>query len=133
MKKSYTRIAEHFSTDSDSIREYEYQTGRFTRSVFALSDNEYWAGSKPKDSDGLLYDWKPVISQYDGSTLWMCKSDAQEDPVSGRGGANRGQGRKPLSPDSNSVIATLRMTPEQQVKLNSLGGALWVREKIDQA
>lgn len=48
-----------------------------------------------------------------------------------RGGPNRGQGRKPLSSDTASVVVTLRMTPSQRDKLKLLGGGKWVREQVD--
>lgn len=75
-KRSYTLIAEHFGTDSDYVRDNEYQHGRYSKPIYSLSDNEYWAAgaTKPRDPDGLLTDWKKVISQYDGkSILWVCK------------------------------------------------------------
>jgi hypothetical protein len=46
---------------------------------------------------------------------------------------NRGQGRKRLSADDDTVTVSLRMTPTQREKLALLGGAPWVREKIDRA
>lgn len=51
----------------------------------------------------------------------------------GRGGAGRGQGRKPLKEGLETVGLTIRMTTEQRSKLQRLGGAPWVRKKIDQA
>lgn len=50
-----------------------------------------------------------------------------------RGGAGRGQGRKPLSPDDPTVGVTLKMTTTQREKLSRLGGAPWVRDRIDKA
>jgi hypothetical protein len=50
-----------------------------------------------------------------------------------RGGAGRGQGRKPLDPEHPTVGVTIRMTSPQKEKLNRLGGGPWVRERIDQA
>jgi len=49
------------------------------------------------------------------------------------GGAGRGQGRKPLSPDLQSVIVSIRMTTAQRDKLADLGGSAWVRRRIDLA
>lgn len=75
-KSGYTLIAEHFGTDNESIKDYVYQTGRFNKPVYALSDNEYWAGGKikPVDSEGILVDWIKVISSFDNdSILWVCK------------------------------------------------------------
>lgn len=48
-----------------------------------------------------------------------------------RGGAGRGQGRKPVKQGEETVTVSLRMTPEQRAKLARLGGAEWVRARID--
>lgn len=53
--------------------------------------------------------------------------------VSSRGGAGRGQGRKPLSKEEPTVVVTVKMTDTQREKLSRLGGAAWVRRKIDLA
>jgi hypothetical protein len=50
-----------------------------------------------------------------------------------RGGAGRGQGRKPLEAGNATVVATLKMTTTQKEKLGRLGGAPWVRGRIDKA
>ena len=50
-----------------------------------------------------------------------------------RGGPGRGQGRKPVKQGEETVTFSLRMTPEQRAKLARLGGAEWVRGKIDKA
>ena len=47
-----------------------------------------------------------------------------------RGGPGRGQGRKPLD-DIPSVIVPIRMKRSQKEKLARIGGAQWVRDKID--
>ena len=52
------------------------------------------------------------------------------DTTSSRGGAGRGQGRKPLSDDGAKAYKLL-LTDEQRAKLASLGNAAWVREQID--
>ncbi len=49
------------------------------------------------------------------------------------GGSGRGQGRKPLDTSSPTVTVTLKMTDNQRGKLARLGGAPWVRTKIDKA
>lgn len=46
---------------------------------------------------------------------------------------DRGQGRKPLVADEQTVTVSLRMTPALREKLARLGGAPWVRSKIDKA
>ena len=50
-----------------------------------------------------------------------------------RGGAGRGQGRKPLEAGNPTVVMTVKMTTTQREKLDRLGGAPWVRERIDKA
>jgi len=52
--------------------------------------------------------------------------------IVGRGGAGRGQGRKPETPGVPMVPVTLKMLPKQKEKLSRLGGAPWVRKKIDE-
>lgn len=42
-------------------------------------------------------------------------------------------GRKPLSPDQQTVVVTLRMRTEQRERLRLLGGPAWVRQQIDEA
>lgn len=49
------------------------------------------------------------------------------------GGPGRGQGRKPLAEGEQTVMFALRMTVAQREKLALLGGAEWVRGKIDKA
>lgn len=50
-----------------------------------------------------------------------------------RGGPGRGQGRKPVKTGEETVTVSLRMTVSQRDKLSRLGGAEWVRRKIDRA
>lgn len=50
-----------------------------------------------------------------------------------RGGPNRGQGRKPVKEGEPTVTVSLRMTEVQRDKLAKLGGAKWVRQKINKA
>jgi hypothetical protein len=50
-----------------------------------------------------------------------------------RGGAGRGQGRKPVKQGEETVTLSLRVTVAQREKLARLGGAEWVRGKIDRA
>jgi hypothetical protein len=51
----------------------------------------------------------------------------------GQGGPGRGQGRKPLDADGATVVFPVKMTAPQRDKLKRLGGASWVRERIDKA
>ena len=46
---------------------------------------------------------------------------------------DRGQGRKPIKAGEETVTVSLRMTPTQRDKLARLGGAAWMRERIDKA
>lgn len=57
----------------------------------------------------------------------------EEQPKKGWGGVRSGQGRKPLIGDRPLVGVTLKMSEDQRAKLQRLGGAKWVREKIDVA
>ena len=50
-----------------------------------------------------------------------------------RGGAGRGQGRKPVKQGEETVTISLRVTMAQREKLARIGGAEWVRGKIDRA
>lgn len=51
-----------------------------------------------------------------------------------RGGPGRGQGRKPLSPDGQSISLTIRLaSARQKAKLRTLGGGRWIRDQIDAA
>jgi hypothetical protein len=50
-----------------------------------------------------------------------------------RGGPNRGQGRKPVKIGEETVTVSLRMTQGQREKLTRLGGAEWVRQRVDRA
>lgn len=50
-----------------------------------------------------------------------------------RGGPGRGQGRPPVKAGEETQTVSLRMTPAQRAKLERLGGAKWVRERIDRA
>jgi hypothetical protein len=49
-----------------------------------------------------------------------------------KGGARPGAGRKPLG-EEPSVVVQIRMRPAQRDKLKRLGGAPWLRERIDKA
>ena len=56
-------------------------------------------------------------------------------PLKGRGGPGRGQGRKGLSGKVGEPAkpVSIKMTEEQHAKYLRLGGAPWVRAKIDRA
>lgn len=52
--------------------------------------------------------------------------------VTKRGGPREGAGR-PRERDEPMVPMTIKLEPAQKDKLQRLGGAPWVRKKIDQA
>lgn len=56
-----------------------------------------------------------------------------EKKLVGRGGSGRGQGRKPLAQGEAMIPVNIKLLPAQKEKLKRLGGAPWVREKIDKA
>lgn len=49
-----------------------------------------------------------------------------------RGGANRKQGRKPLTEGEKTVLVSMRLSISQRVKFKALGGGKWARAKIDE-
>lgn len=49
-----------------------------------------------------------------------------------RGGAGRGQGRKPLPENERLIVGSIRLTGAQWEKLRRLGMA-WLRRAIDRA
>lgn len=53
--------------------------------------------------------------------------------TSTKGGAGRGQGRRRIKPGEDSIVVTVRLTAGQKAKLAALGGAAWVRARIDEA
>lgn len=57
-----------------------------------------------------------------------------EHQKSSRGGAGRGQGRKPASPNGKKMKPrAIRMTDDEWAKCLRLGGSEWIRRKIKQA
>ena len=61
-------------------------------------------------------------------------STEREDEMNAqRGGPGRGQGRKPIKEGQDTVTVSLRLTAGQRDKLVLLGGAEWVRQRIDKA
>lgn len=57
----------------------------------------------------------------------------QMNKTNTHGGARPGSGRKPNPDTLPSVPVTIRMSEPQKDKLQQLGGAPWVRDKIDKA
>lgn len=52
--------------------------------------------------------------------------------ITKQGGARTGAGRKPLG-ESESVMYSMRVTPEQRAKIDAIGGAPRLRKFIDLA
>ena len=53
--------------------------------------------------------------------------------LKGRGGAGRGQGRKPKPPDEVLLTVSVRLSQAQRDKVDALGGLPWIRAKVDKA
>jgi hypothetical protein len=45
----------------------------------------------------------------------------------------RRPGRQPVPPEQKAIVGSVRMTAAQWEKFAALGGAAWLREKIDRA
>jgi len=58
---------------------------------------------------------------------------SEEEVKKGWGGARPGGGRKRISPGETTVPVMIKMTETQRAKLQRLGGAPWVRDRIDKA
>lgn len=54
-------------------------------------------------------------------------------PKNKHGGARPGSGPKPLPPGARMVNISIKAHPEQIAKLYRLGGAAWIRARIDKA
>ena len=50
-----------------------------------------------------------------------------------QGGPGRGQGRKPIKEGQETVTVSIRLTVPQRAKLERLGGAAWLRDRVDKA
>lgn len=57
----------------------------------------------------------------------MAQTHEQQQPAAKR------RGRPSLADGLETVPVTIRLTAEQRVKLAALGGAKWVRDRIDKA
>jgi predicted GIY-YIG superfamily endonuclease len=69
---------------------------------------------------------QPLYNTHHGSPI-----DKADRPK--LGGLGRGQGRKPVKVGEDTVTMSIRMTPAQREKVAQLGGAGWVRDRIDGA
>lgn len=49
-----------------------------------------------------------------------------------KGGARQGSGRKPLSANEKTVALSARVTESQRKQFIAMGGAAWLRGKIDE-
>jgi hypothetical protein len=70
------------------------------------------------------------------SLRWLNKRNknmTEEKVKNKRGGAGRGQGRKPISNLEKSVTINMRVTPTQKLIFKRRGGAKWFREMINAA
>lgn len=54
-------------------------------------------------------------------------------PTKPHGGPRPGSGRPAIKPGQETVTVSLRMTQAQRDKLEKLGGAAWLRGRIDKA
>ena len=61
--------------------------------------------------------------------IYHCKME----PKNTHGGARPGGGRKRIKPGVETVPVMVKMTVDQKAKLQRLGGASWVRARIDKA
>lgn len=59
----------------------------------------------------------------------MCSMEEKKN----HGGARTGSGRKPIGEKPLDARYIVPMTHEQREKVKALGGAAWVRRKIDAA
>lgn len=83
-----------------------------------------------------LNDLGPSIMQWKSLAdidLWNYHNSMTTKKLTGRGGPGRGQGRKPVETSNAMLPVSIKMTAEQKEKLQQLGGAPWVRDKIDRA
>lgn len=65
-------------------------------------------------------------------TAFECINEMSADTLK-RGGPGRGQGRKPIKEGHETVTVSIRLTTTQRAKLERLGGAAWLRDRIDKA
>lgn len=53
-----------------------------------------------------------------------------DEPLKGRGGPGRGQGRKSLSGGGETKVRNIRLNDEDWERFKQLGGPVWLRRKI---
>lgn len=104
-----------------------------------------WAGRATADLDrlrmanldqGLLvtagFNAAGEVVLHFGDSLSMPAETAPKS-ASKRGGAGRGQGRKPLVPGQRSVSTTVRLPETLREKYRRLGGSEWMRRALEAA
>ncbi|HHJ3076704.1 TPA: hypothetical protein ACPVZG_000494 [Vibrio parahaemolyticus] len=79
-KQGIHLIAHYLRMDYQDIKEYEYQSGRYSQKVFAI-DNKYYCPYKQKPSDGFQKNrWKRVDNipfPYSDSVLWVYEGEEE--------------------------------------------------------
>lgn len=63
----------------------------------------------------------------------MTKRSTHASKPTGHGGAREGAGRPRLQEGADTVVVSTKMSTAQRDKLQRLGGAPWIRERIDKA
>ena len=89
-------------------------------------------GRTTKQENGLQAASAVVLGRMTKEEAAAIAADLQAAPKRTRGGAGRGQGRKPIQQGEDTVTVSLRMTTGQRAKLATLGGATWVRQQIEE-
>lgn len=100
-----------------------------------------WAGRATADLDRLRMTHPAqallVTAGFSGEGgVVLCVGDTLLPPAKGarkRGGAGRGQGRKPLMQGQRTVSTTVRMPEPLREKYRRLGGAEWMRQALEAA
>lgn len=69
MKTNKEALATHLNMDTSDLTDYNYQPGRYTKSVYALSDGYYCAsknGILPKAvrKDGITFKWIEIKDNF---------------------------------------------------------------------
>jgi hypothetical protein len=61
------------------------------------------------------------------------KKATYHGPVPGGTYVAKRRGRPQVAIDQFKIARSIRLTPEQWLKLDQLGGVAWIRERIDKA
>lgn len=101
-----------------------------------------WPGPFENNLDGpspslINAEWvnEPYLSKLPilRCNLGGCQITSLDCFPASRGGAGRGQGRKPIDQNEETITVSVRMTSSQREKLSNLGGAAWIRKQIDKS